>query len=210
MGLGLSQFGGQASLSGEPGLTTLALAESVQTDVPIQIDIRTASPEELELLPGIGPKRAQDIIAYRSAHPFRAVTDLLEVKGIGPKTLNKLLPSLLIFGTTPVERDSLGLPYIPENLLKGSNLSLAESAPKKSASTASQTIPKGELTNIVNLNTAGISELCTLPGIGDVKARAVIAHREANGPFASVDDFVKVKGIGPKTLEKLRSRLSVR
>ena len=57
---------------------------------------------------------------------------------------------------------------------------------------------------LVNVNTATASELQGLPGIGPSKAGAIIAYRSAHGPFKRVDDLVEVKGIGPKTLAKLR------
>ena len=56
----------------------------------------------------------------------------------------------------------------------------------------------------LDLNTATAGELETLPGIGPVMAERIIAYREANGRFSSVDDLDNVAGIGPKTLESLR------
>ena len=56
----------------------------------------------------------------------------------------------------------------------------------------------------LDLNTATAGELETLPGIGPVMAERIIAYREANGPFSSVDELDNVAGIGPKTLESLR------
>ena len=56
----------------------------------------------------------------------------------------------------------------------------------------------------VDLNTADAGQLQSLPGIGPVLAERIIAHREANGPFASVEDLGDVSGIGPKTLESIR------
>jgi len=56
----------------------------------------------------------------------------------------------------------------------------------------------------VNVNTAGVKELQKLPGIGKVTAERIIAYRNTNGPFASVDGLGKVKGVGRKTLEKVR------
>lgn len=61
----------------------------------------------------------------------------------------------------------------------------------------------------VNINTATTQELTALPGIGPAKAEAIIKHREANGPFKTVDELGNVKGIGPKILENLRSEVSI-
>lgn len=60
----------------------------------------------------------------------------------------------------------------------------------------------------VDLNRATASELASLPGVGEAKAQAIIAYREAT-PFASVEDLVRVKGIGDKLLELLRDRVEV-
>ena len=62
---------------------------------------------------------------------------------------------------------------------------------------------------VVNVNTANAAELEALPGIGKVTAGRIVAYREANGPFASVDDLVKVKGIGSKVLEKVRGQIVI-
>lgn len=68
------------------------------------------------------------------------------------------------------------------------------------------TIPPGGL---VNINTADSALLQTVPGIGPTIASRIIAYREANGPFQKVDDLLKVSGIGPATLEKIRPYLTV-
>lgn len=61
----------------------------------------------------------------------------------------------------------------------------------------------------VNINTATQAQLETLPDIGPSKAQAIIEYRKANGSFKSVDDLKKVKGIGDKTLAKLKSQVSL-
>ncbi|MFQ5752725.1 MAG: helix-hairpin-helix domain-containing protein, partial [bacterium] len=56
----------------------------------------------------------------------------------------------------------------------------------------------------INLNEATIAELKSLPGIGESLARAIIDYRNKNGPFETSADLLKVSGIGPKTLEKIK------
>lgn len=77
------------------------------------------------------------------------------------------------------------------------------------ASTASAEASKPSETKRINVNTAPSSELVALPGIGPKKAEAIVLYREANGRFATVDDMIQVKGIGAKTLEKLRPLVTV-
>lgn len=72
---------------------------------------------------------------------------------------------------------------------------------------AEATVPKAG--GKVNLNTATVKELDSLEGIGPALAAKIIDYREANGPFKSVSDLKKVKGIGDSILEKNRDRLTI-
>lgn len=63
---------------------------------------------------------------------------------------------------------------------------------------------------LININLAGGDVLADkLIGIGPAKAKAIILYRELHGPFKTVDELINVKGIGPRTLEKIRSQLVV-
>lgn len=61
----------------------------------------------------------------------------------------------------------------------------------------------------ININTASAEELTALPGIGPSYAQRIVEHREKNGPFKKVEDLLNVRGIGEKTFEKIRDRLTV-
>jgi competence protein ComEA len=61
----------------------------------------------------------------------------------------------------------------------------------------------------VDLNKANQAELESIKGIGPKKAKAIIEHRDKNGPFKSVDDLAKVKGFGKASVDKVRKELSV-
>ena len=62
----------------------------------------------------------------------------------------------------------------------------------------------------VNLNSADETALTTLPGIGPSKAQAILAYRDENGPFKSIDDLKNVSGIGDKTFEKLKELIDIK
>ncbi len=194
------------AVAAEKTSKTELLAEALEDDKPVQIDIRSASKEELMLLPGIGEKRAQLIIDHRKSKPFQSTDDLLQIKGIGEKTLAKMLPSLLLFGSPSLKLAEGSEPGEVVELI--GSLKTQESA-KKAKEKKPAKVPKSEMTNVVNINTAGLGELCTLPGIGETKAQAIMDYRNENGVFENIEDIVKVKGIGPKTLEKMRHRLKI-
>jgi competence protein ComEA len=61
----------------------------------------------------------------------------------------------------------------------------------------------------VNLNTATVSQLEDLPGVGPALAARIVEHRQRNGAFKSVEDVMAVKGIGEKNFSKIQGYLSV-
>ena len=61
----------------------------------------------------------------------------------------------------------------------------------------------------ININTADVKALETLPGIGAAKAQAIVDYRTAHGNFKSIDELKNVKGIGDKVLEQIRELIEM-
>ncbi len=145
-----------------------------------RVDIDKASVRELERLPGVGPGLARKIIADRESRgPFGALEGLDRVPGIGPSLLARIAPAAAFSGTPRVVAAS-GAGMAP------------------SASSAG-----------LDINTAPESALQTLPGVGPAKAKAIVAYREAHGPFASVQGLEAVPGFGPTLVAKVRAAIEV-
>lgn len=77
------------------------------------VNINTATAQQLQLLPGVGPSRAQAIIAQRERHPYRRPEDLLSIRGIGRATLNRMLPYVVVEGETTLTRPVPAAPRRP-------------------------------------------------------------------------------------------------
>ena len=150
------------------------------------VNINTASVQELDTLPGIGPSKAQAIVTYREENgPFANVDQLDDVPGIGPATLANIRALVEIGdGSAPAAApSSQGQPSSP-----------APASPLP-ASTAG-----------VDVNRASAAELEALPGIGPTKAAAIVADRDTNGLFSSCQDLTRVNGIGSATVSAIAER----
>ena len=64
------------------------------------------------------------------------------------------------------------------------------------------------LAGSININTADLQELDTLPGIGPAKAQAIIDYRSQNGPFANIGDIIRVSGIGDATYANIKAMIT--
>jgi len=84
------------------GLVPLARAQKATLEGVVNIN--TASLEELRLLPGVGPARIRNILAYRHKHPFRTVEELARIKGIGRKMVRHLRLHLAVTGPTTAQK----------------------------------------------------------------------------------------------------------
>ena len=83
-------------------------------------------------------------------------------------------------------------------------------APEPVTVSAEKDLPPEEIQVVlVNLNTAGVQELTTLPGIGESLAKRIVDYRTEHGPFESPEALMEVSGIGEKKLEELRDYVTV-
>ncbi|WP_420456180.1 ComEA family DNA-binding protein [Rubrivirga sp.] len=174
----------------------LAVADAPASVLPVQatspslIDVNTASAEMLDTVPGIGPAIAGRILAFRAQNgPFRSVADLEQVRGIGPRTLERMAPYL-----------TAGRPTMLASSAGGGVSSVTPTV---------EPAPPARSGALVNLNTATAEELDTLDGIGPALAGRIIEFRTTNGPFRSVSDVLQVRGIGPRTLEGFAEQVTV-
>ncbi len=86
---------------------------------------------------------------------------------------------------------------------------VTESSTSQSSEETTTAVSTSVTAGKVNINTAGLAELTTLTGIGDVKGQAIIDYRTEHGPFTSVEELTNVSGIGDKTLAKIRDQITV-
>jgi competence protein ComEA len=85
------------------------------------------------------------------------------------------------------------------------SLSAERSADRSADRTANRSALQAGVVKLIDLNSAGAAELDLLPRIGPALAERILADREENGRYDSVDDLRRVSGIGPKTVEKIRA-----
>ena len=143
-----------------------------------KLDPNTATEAELRRLPGVGPVRARAIITERiSSGKFHAPSDLARVPGIGPQAVRTLTPHLA-FGFA------------------------------SSAHVSNPDFPANDRSALpVDVNRAQIKELEQITGVGPVLASRIVASRQRLGPFRRPEDLLRVPGIGPAVLQRIRAQV---
>jgi competence protein ComEA len=172
------------------------------------VDLNQADEVQLRQIHGIGQALATRIIEYREQHNgFRSVDELRRVKGIGPVMLEKIRPFVHV--ETYDDDDDEDGSEAPDPGRRPAPR--ARPAPNPGGATprlAGSGGRKAPLVGVININRASAAELQRLPRIGPTLSRRIIETR-AKRPFRSVDELRRVKGIGVKTLERLRPHVTV-
>ncbi len=155
---------------------------------PGHVDLNSASDKDLEALPGVGPATAKKIIANR---PYKTIDELSKA-GLSAKTIESLKPLATVGAASPAAKP-------------------AEAPAKKSTPAATEPTKKEPVVKLVpgqkvNINTASKEQLDVLPGIGPVKAQAIIEAR----PFQKIEDIMKVKGIKEGEFSKIKDLITVK
>ncbi len=159
------------------------------------VDLNTADQKTLESLPGVGRKTAQEIIKGR---PYRSVEDLSKVKGISRTKMDSLRGMVTVSSpkgpktSVPSAAPAAPVPISPAKAPTGI----------KKPATATKLLPGQK----ININTASREQLEALPGIGPVKAQAIIDGRPYNAP----EDIMKVKGIKEGSFNKIKEFITVK
>jgi competence protein ComEA len=159
-----------------------------------RVDLNTADRITLESLPGVGPATASAIIAAR---PFKSVAELKRVDGIGDVRFAELKNRVM------VSHDRSSASGSPAGTSSGS-ANVKSSAHDTTGARSSARVKS--INGKVNINTASKEELDALPGIGPVKAQAIVGAR----PFNAPEDIKNVRGIKDGEYAKIRDMITVK
>ncbi|HEY6228820.1 MAG TPA: helix-hairpin-helix domain-containing protein [Verrucomicrobiae bacterium] len=211
--------------------TTRATTSAAADSKSKKVNINTASKSELESLPGVGPSIADNIIAAR---PFKTVSDLKNVNGIGEQRYEEIRPHVTAGKSTSAGSAASNSSARASGSDKPTAKAQSEnnipprsrSAGGVSGPVATDTVHSGSdkpgarakeearansastrsNSAKVNINTASKEQLEALPAIGPVKAQAIIDNR----PYSKTEDIMKIDGIKEGTYDKIRDQITVR
>ncbi|XP_071516679.1 endonuclease/exonuclease/phosphatase family domain-containing protein 1-like isoform X2 [Panulirus ornatus] len=160
------------------------------------LNINIAAEEELMTLPGVTRTVARNIVEYRTAiGGFRRVEDLALVSGVGAAKLQTFKCDIT------VKKRSPSVDSLPSCESGRSQRSHSQSHSGRSL--------RGSPVHAINVNAASIFELMNVRGMNQEMAANIVEYRERKGPFKSIEELVKVRGISARVLSILKVYLTV-
>jgi len=172
-------------------LTVDSAVKDVNAAGEARVNVQSADENKLATIRGFTPEIARAITAYRGQNRFQSIADLLDVK----PAQNQNNSSGHSSGSG--QGQSSGPNVISENLF----MDIADDVTVSDNDT---------LTGAVNLNTAGLTVLCSLPDVDRNLAQAIISYRQSNGFFKNLGELLKVDGLNRQIFKGLAPLVSVR
>ena len=183
--------GHKRNLSAAFNMSELA-ADDVSSEQQF-LNINTATEEELMTLPGINRQTARNIVDYRhQISGFKKIEDVALVSGVGATRFNHLRSEICVLKKKGSQSSSAS------SSRNDLSLSLQDNVSRTSKQSQRIIVVK------VNVNTSNVFQLMKVKQISQDLAQNIVAYRDKRGPFKSLDDLVKVKGIKPALLTAIR------
>jgi competence ComEA-like helix-hairpin-helix protein len=206
--------GGVAVLSQlVPGNLAAHRARTARTLRPLaigeRVDLNRAGADEIGRLPSVGPATAKALVRARLENgPFGSLDDVEALPRVGPALIAAIRDHVFLTDTARARRRA-------ESAVGNRGPAYARSPDPPARRQQVLVIENRERggptkSPLVDLNHASEAELIGLPGIGQMRARAILAYRQTNGPFASVSDLEKVRGLPRRLVRQLASQVVIR
>ena len=176
------------------------------------VNVNTASQEDLEALKDVGPVKARAIVEYRDQHgPFRSLRDLDKVPGVGKATIAAIKHDVTFSGPNTgvpaMKRDNRAEDRTDARAQRGTDMAAPERAARREETRdEKRTTMAQNDAGVIDINSASEKELKTLPGVGMLRAKAIVHGR----PWRSKNELVDKHILPDHVYEDVKDRIVAR